>query len=111
MGEGTSGGGIANHKFFYTMLHNIADSYPIVFSSNGSHRPYAQRYREFSGKWGAIKTLYEICDEKIEKIGEIYQFYLNDYLQYLSFRLEKAQVDEEEDKFQDQLRAAKRKNR
>lgn len=109
MGEGTSGGGIANHRFFFTTLHNIADSYPIVFSSNGSHRPYAQRYREFSGKWGAIKTLYEICDEKIEKVGEVYQHYLADYLQFLSYLIDKGEAQKAQDEFEEQLRKAKKR--
>lgn len=49
-----------------------------------------------------------MCDEKIEKIGEIYQLYLSDYLQYLSFMIEKSEIEREEDKFQENLRKAKR---
>jgi hypothetical protein len=111
VGEGTSGGGIANHRFFFTTLHNIADSYPIVFQGNGSHRPHSQGYRDFSQKWGNIKTLYEICDEKIEKVGEIYQFYLSDYLQFLSYLIDKGEAERQEDEFQETLRKAKKGKR
>lgn len=90
------------------MLHNIADAYPIVFKGNGSHRPYAQRYREFSEKWGAIKTLYEICDEKIEKVGEVYQYYLADYLQFLSYLIDKGEAQKAQDEFEEQIRKAKK---
>ena len=89
-------------------MGNIKSSYPIVFEGNGGNRPHCKAYRDFAQKWGNIKTLYEISDEKIEKVGKVYQIYLNDYLQYLSYMIEKGQVEEEEDKFQENLRKAKK---
>jgi hypothetical protein len=91
-------------------MADIRSAYPIVFSSHGGSRPHSKAYRDFSQKWGAIKTLYEIADEKIEKVEKIYQLYLADYLQYLSYMIEKADVDREEEAFQDQLRKAKSKH-
>ena len=108
MGEAASGQHIANHRFFYGMLHSIADAYPIVFKGRGSTRPHSQGYRDFAEKWGNIKTLYEIADEKIEKVGEIYQFYLSDYLQFLSYLIDKGEADRKEDEFQETLRKAKK---
>lgn len=89
-------------------MASIRETYPIVFGGQGATRPHSKIYRDFAQKWGAIKTLYEVCDEKIEKIGEIYQLYLSDYLQYLSFMIEKSEIEREEDKFQENLRKAKR---
>ena len=89
-------------------MASIRETYPIVFGGQGATRPHSKAYRDFAQKWGAIKTLYEVCDEKIEKIGEIYQLYLSDYLQYLSFMFEKSEIEREEDKFQENLRKAKR---
>lgn len=86
----------------------IRSDYPIVFEGRGSNKPHSAAYRNFCEKWGAIKTLYEIADEKVEKIERIYQLHLNDYLQYLSFMIEKQQVDDEEDKFQENLRKVKK---
>ena len=111
MGRSTSDRCIAIDRFFFTALHNIADAYPIVFQGNGSHRPHSQGYRDFASKWGNIKTLYEICDEKIEKVGEIYQFYLSDYLQFLSYLIDKGEAERQEDEFQETLRKAKSKGR
>ena len=89
-------------------MADIKNDYPIVFEGRGSNKPHSAAYRDFVQKWGNIKTLYEIADEKIEKIGRVYQIYLNDYLQYLSYMIEKQQVDEEEDKYQEMIRKAKK---
>ena len=91
-------------------MAGIRETYPIVFDSKGAGRPHSKAYRDFAQKWGTLKTLYEVCDERIEKIGEIYQLYLNDYLQYLSYMIEKAEVEREEDKFQETLRKSRGKH-
>lgn len=49
-----------------------------------------------------------MADEKIEKVAEVYQQNLLDALQFLSYLSEKAIVDEQEDKFQERLRKAKK---
>jgi hypothetical protein len=55
--------------------------------------------------------LYEIADEKIEKVGEIYQFYLSDYLQFLSYLIDKQEAERQEDEFQELRRKATRGKR
>lgn len=45
-----------------------------------------------------------MADEKITKIAEVYQIYLTDFLQFYSYLIQKSDVDEAEDKFQDQRR-------
>ena len=89
-------------------MGSIRASYPIVFDARGSHKPHSKEYRDFGEKWGAYKTLVEVADSKIEKIEEIYQVYLNDYLTFLSYMIEKSEMEEREDAFQDNLRKAKR---
>lgn len=108
MGEGFCYECVAHHQFFFKLLVDIKSQYPIIYEGGGSSKPHSKAYRDFAEKWGAVKTLYDIADEKIEKIEKIYQIYLTDYLQYLSFMIEKNIVEEEEDKFQDNLRKAKR---
>lgn len=54
------------------------------------------------------KTLFEAAGEDPLKAVEIKQMYLTDYLVWLSYMIEKGEADEEEDKFQEQLRKAKR---
>ena len=94
--------------FFYQLMDGIRVSYPIVFDGQGRNKPHSQAYREFKEKWGIVDTLYQIAEEKIEKIGEVYQLYVNDFLQFLSYQVEKQVVDDEEDKYQDTIRKAKR---
>lgn len=50
------------------------------------------------------------ADEKIEQVEKINKTYLNDFLQYMSYLIDKNEMQEQEDKFQDNLRKAK-KNR
>lgn len=88
------------------MLHDISNSYPTVFKNKGSNRPHSQGYRDFAQKWGNLKTLYEICDEKIEKVREVYQEYLNDYLTFLSYLIDKGEAERQEDEFQELRRKA-----
>lgn len=90
------------------MLHNIRDDYPIVFESRGSNKPRARAYTQFKEKWGFIDVLYQIADEKIEKVGEIYQIYLADFLQYLSWSIEKIEAEREQDKYEEQIRKSQR---
>ena len=100
--------GNADCKFFFGVVKHVAASFPIVFSNSGGNKPHCQAYRDFQGKWGFIGTLYQMADEKIEKIAEIYQEYLVDALQLISYMTERAKVDKEEDKFQEMIKPRRR---
>ncbi len=49
-----------------------------------------------------------MAGEKIEKVAEIYQEYLVDALQFISYITERSNVDKEEDKFQEMIRPRRR---
>ena len=49
-----------------------------------------------------------MAGEKIEKVAEIYQEYLVDALQLISYMTERSNVDKEEDKFQEMIRPKRR---
>jgi hypothetical protein len=49
-----------------------------------------------------------MADEKVEKVAEVYQIHLNDFLQYLSYLIDKGEAEKQEMDFQDNLRKAKR---
>lgn len=53
--------------------------------------------------------MYEVADEKIEKVGEVLGQYLNDYMQFLSYMIEKNDMQRAEDEFQETLRKAKKR--
>lgn len=111
MGKSTSDGSNEDCCFFFELLHNVKDTFPIVFGGGGRNKPHSKAYRDFKEKWGFVGTLYETVDEKIEKIEKIYQLYLADFLQYLSYMIEKGEMEEEEEAFQETLRKAKSKTR
>ena len=50
-----------------------------------------------------------MANEEITKVAEIYQIHLNDFLTFLTYRIQKGEMEEVEDKFQQTLRDAKRK--
>lgn len=91
------------------MLHNITSTFPTVFSNKGGNKPHSNGYREFCTKWTHWKTFYEICGEKIEKVRENYQLYLTDYLQFLSYLIDKNEAEKQEDEFQEQRRKLQRR--
>lgn len=49
-----------------------------------------------------------MAGEKIEKVAEIYQEYLVDALQFISYITERSNVDKEEDKFQEMIKPRRR---
>ena len=49
-----------------------------------------------------------MAGEKITKVAEIYQEYLVDALQFISYLTERSNVDKEEDKFQEMIRPRRR---
>lgn len=53
------------------------------------------------------KTIFDMADGSIEKIAEINQQYITDFFTYLTYLIQKGEADEEEDKFQENIRKAK----
>lgn len=50
-----------------------------------------------------------MANKEAKEIEKISSWYLLDFLQLLSYSIEEAEVDEEEDKYQDMLRKAKKR--
>ena len=68
-----------------------------------------QRPRQFGKDWGFQKVLYELADEKITKVAEVYQLYLTDTLTFLTYLIKKGEVEEKEEAYQESSRKAMRK--
>ena len=100
--------GKADCKFFFGIVKHVSSSFPVVFGNSGGNKPHSQAYRDFQAKWGFLGTLYQMAGEKIEKVAEIYQEYLVDALQLISYMTERSNVDKEEDKFQEMIRPRRR---
>lgn len=92
-------------------MGNVRDTFQVVFSGSRSNRPHSKAYKDLQESWGFQKVLYELADSKIEKIAEVQQTYLTDFLTLLTYLIQKGESDEEEDRFQEQLRKAKRGGR
>ena len=82
------------------------DEFPVVFSGGGSREPHSAEYRQFAEDWGFQKTLFELADEKIEKVAQIKQEYLTDILFYLTYLIKKGEMEKKEDKWQENRRRA-----
>lgn len=90
------------------MLHSTKDTFPVVFGSGGRVKPHSAEYRQFGESWGFQKTLFELADEKIEKVAQVKQEYLTDTLTFLTYLIAKQEMEESEDRFQQTIRNAKR---
>lgn len=49
-----------------------------------------------------------MADEKIEKIAQVNQIYLTDAFTYLTYLIQKGDMEQTEEEFQDNLRKAKK---
>ena len=87
------------------------DEFPVIFEGGGSHRPHSAEYRQFGQDWGFQKVLFDLADEKIEKVAQVKQEYLTDTLLFLTYLIKKGEMEEKEDSFQENLRKAKQKGR
>lgn len=89
-------------------MGSIRELYPVVFEGGGSNKPHSKAYRDFKQKWSFISVVYDFAEKKIEKIEKVNATYLSDFLQLLTYVIEEGDMDEQEQKFQDDLRRAKK---
>lgn len=92
-------------------MGTVRNTFPYVFQNGGSNKPHCQRYRELGEDWGMQKIVFDMANSKIEKVAEINQQYLSDFLTFLTYLIQKGEMEEEEEKFQETLRKAKSKGR
>ena len=92
-------------------MGSVKKTFSVVYGGGGSHKPHSKAYRDFGESWGMEKVLYEMADEKLEKVAEIKQQYLTDFLTFLSYLIQKGEMEEQEDKFQETIRKAKSKHK
>ena len=82
-----------------------------MFSGGRRNKPHSKEYRDFSERWGFEKTLFEMADEQIVKVAQVKQEYLTDTLTFLTYIVQKQEMEDEEDKFQDMIRKSKSKHK
>lgn len=111
MGKTANGEDTPPYWFFFGLVHDIRDTFPLVFSGGGRTKPHSKAYRDFSESWGFQKTLFEISSEEITKVSKVKQEYLTDTFLFITYLIQKQQMEEEEDGFQELLNKAKNKGR
>ena len=88
----------------------IKSTFPSIFEGRGSGKPTCAKYRRFSQTWGWQKTLFEMADEKIEKIAQVAQIYLTTFLNYLAYSIDKGEAEHAQYKFDEQRRKMESKH-
>lgn len=89
-------------------MGSIVEQYPVVFGeAKRPYKPHSEAIKDFQRKWNWQKTLYELANEEIEKVGKVSQMYLTTVLQYISYLTDKSIAEELEDEFQDRIRQQK----
>lgn len=80
-------------NFFFKVKSEIYSLYPKVFGNTagqGTGRIVSPVYKRFSEGWGFEKVRYDLCEDRIEKVGEISQIYLTTVLQFMSYMNDKS---------------------
>ena len=85
-------------------MGRAADEYPSVYSNAASRKIHSAEYREFRTSWALQAALFEMADEKPSEIERLRQGYLSDFMQMLTFKIQRAHADEVEDQFQENRR-------
>lgn len=88
-------------------MDGIRESFASLYDGKRGSRPHCLVYTEFNRRWGIVKTLYEVCQEDLEKVARVYQCPIMDFLQLLTYLNDKAEAERAEYEYQDQLRKAK----
>ena len=90
-------------------MGTIRDTFPSLFTGNGGYRrPIAGGYRAFTEKWGIQRIAYTLTNENIAMAEKVSGMFATSVLQYMSYLKDKNMAEEEEDKFQENLRKQKR---
>lgn len=72
----------------------IKDMFPRIFDgSRARAKPISDVYRKFSERYGFQKTIFDLADNKIEKVKEINQEYLTTIMYYLTYLKDKDIAD------------------
>ena len=88
-------------------MASVKETFGVVYGGGGSHKPHCKAIKDLSENWGLQKVVFDMADSQVQKVAEINQQYLTDFLTFLTYLIQKGEADEEEERFQDQMRKAK----
>lgn len=87
----------------------IKSNFQSLFDGRRSAKPHSSRHNQFYSEWGNHQALWEIAGKTIEGVRKANQEYLTSYLFWLTFLVKKGEAEEEEMKYQENLRKSKKK--
>ena len=89
-------------------MGQLKDNFRYVFGGAGKRKQHHRRVGEYSKKWGFTGIVMAQAKDDFTKIKEIEEANLLEFLFYLEWLYEGGDVDEDERKFQEQLRKNKK---
>lgn len=97
-------------NFFFKVKAELYSLFPKVFGEQqGSNRIISPVYKKFSEGWGWQHILYSLCENKIEKIGEVAQMYLTTVLMFMSYQSDRAVAERAQNELDETIRKQKKK--
>ena len=88
-------------------MASVQKEFPALYTNRGTTKQHSKEYREFNKRWGYQKTLFDLAGESLAQVSAIQQQYLTTTLFWLTYLIDKGEVDEKEEQFQDNLRKIK----
>lgn len=88
-------------------MADIQKEFPALYTNRGTTKQHSKEYRDFHKRWGYQKTLFDLAGESLAQVSVIQQQYLTTTLFWLTYLIDKGEVDEKEDKWQESLRKMK----
>ena len=78
--------------FFCSFVNGLVEFYPELFDSEVGHS--SRLSANFGKKWGTYATIVDLANNDITKIDEVVKEPLEKCLLYLSFKADKAMLEE-----------------
>lgn len=94
--------------FFFAVKKELVEDYNILFKGSGTGKPICRPYQDFSRKWGWYKVIAELSEDKIQTFDEVINQTVITVFNFLCYQLDKAQAEEAQYKFEEQLHKNKK---
>ena len=91
------------------MQQSIRTQYETIFGEpQRPCKPHSTALHKFSKKWSWKKTLFELANEEVTKVEKVSRMYLTTVLEFLCYTIDKGYAEDDEERFQEQLRKQRR---
>ena len=91
-------------RFFFVQKEKIRGDFAPLFNGGGSGKPVSKGYKDFCNKWGWYKTIADLAEDKIYLFDQITEKAVVEVFGFLLYRIDKARAEDEQYKFEKQIR-------